>query len=319
MSDRTTRSAASTNNQSRARNPALVSCNTSTGTCCVRSAHRLGRPGEPGRAPRWARPTVNQVGCSALAAEHQRRVTDADHVAVRELPSLHRLAVHRCPVCRTEISEHGTLHVPGDFQVPAGHAGVREPEVGVLAPAHDVAALLELVVPVRTVVQLQARGQLTLRRLHGRRRVTLRGLLRITTLLGVSTLRRVTALLLAVAGIVATLLRIATLLVAAAVVLATLLHVVRVAAVLLLAIARLLLVAAAVLLLALLAVVGVTAVLLLAVALFIAAAVLALSVVGVGSVLALSITLVAVGVTFGLLAVTGGLAAHCSVSCVARW
>src|SRR5882757_9919131 len=258
MSDRTTRSAASTNNQSRARNPALVSCNTSTGTCCVRSAHRLGRPGKPGRAPWWARPTVNQVGCSALAAEHQRRVADADHVAVRELPSLHRLAVHRCPVCRTEISEHGTLQVPGDFQVPARHARVRQPEIGVLAPADDVAALLELVVPVRAVIKLQARGQLARTRLHGRRRVTLRGLLRITTLLGVSTLLRVTALLLAVARVVASLLRVAALLVATAVVLATL-PVVRVGAVLLtlLAVARLLLVAAAVLLLARLALLSV--------------------------------------------------------------
>ena len=55
--------------------------------------------------------------------------------------------------------------------MPPGDPGVREPEVGVLAAADHVAALLERVAPVRAVVQLQARGELTVAALRGGRLV----------------------------------------------------------------------------------------------------------------------------------------------------
>src|SRR5437879_9456850 len=167
-SERTTRNAAYTNNQSRARNPALVSCITSSGTGCDCS-----RLDEHANTHTWTSVRPGPSYRSALAAEHQRRMADADDVAVRELPSLHWLTVHRRAIGRTEVSKHGTLTIPGDLQVPPGHAGVGQPEVRVLAATHHVAALLQRVVAVRAVVELQAGLHLPGAGLHGGRRVTL--------------------------------------------------------------------------------------------------------------------------------------------------
>src|SRR3981081_3528962 len=142
------------NNQSRTRNPALVSCITSSGTCSERS-----------RLP------VDLLR-SALGAEHQGRVAAADHVTLRELPSLPRVSVHCGPIRRTEIREHRTLPIPGDLQVPPRDAGVGQSEVGFLAPANHVAALVHCVRPVRTVVQLQ-RGRELARTVLPRRSIAL--------------------------------------------------------------------------------------------------------------------------------------------------
>src|SRR5690606_33309478 len=173
-----TRSAANTNNQSRTRNPTLVSCTTSSGTCCVSSrllASNLRCPPPPGcrRSHRsLARPPLcgTRVGSpcrtpkngrSALGAEHQRRVADPDDVAVGELPGLHRGAVHRGAVGGTDVRQRRALAVPGDLEVTTRDTGVGKPEVGILASADHVAALLERVGPVRTVVELQDGCELT--------------------------------------------------------------------------------------------------------------------------------------------------------------
>src|SRR5699024_5781119 len=55
----------------------------------------------------------------------------------------------------TDVGERRALAVPGDFQVAAGHPGVRHPEIGLLASADHVAALFERVRTVRTVVDLE--------------------------------------------------------------------------------------------------------------------------------------------------------------------
>lgn len=101
----------------------------------------------------------------------------------------------------------------------ARDTGVGEPEVRVLATAHDVATLLQGVRPVRAVVQLQARRELTRRRRGAVATLLLRvrvaGRLAVRLLLAVLV---VAALLLLAAVLV-----VATLLVAALVVPAALL------------------------------------------------------------------------------------------------
>src|SRR5690606_40495194 len=69
---------------------------------------------------------------------------------------------------RADVGERRALAVPGDLQVPTRDARVRQAEVGVLAAAHDVAALLERVVAARAVVELQHRRQRTRGSTRGR-------------------------------------------------------------------------------------------------------------------------------------------------------
>lgn len=113
-------SAATTNSQSRRRKPALVSCSTSSGTRYVVSARWLG---------------------STLRTEDERRMPDPDHVAIGELPGLYRGAVDRRAVGGAEVGKRRCPAVPGDLEVPPGHASVRQPELCLLAPAHDRGAL----------------------------------------------------------------------------------------------------------------------------------------------------------------------------------
>src|SRR4051794_32299963 len=125
-SERTTRSENSTKTQRRAKKPALVSCSTSSGTS------------------RRTPPVVGRRGL--LRPEDQARVTDADDVAVVELPRLvHRVAVDGGAVGRPQVRQRGLVTVPADLEVAARHTGVREAERGVLPPADDVGAVGELV------------------------------------------------------------------------------------------------------------------------------------------------------------------------------
>src|SRR6185295_6151673 len=55
--------------------------------------------------------------------------------------------------------QQGDLTVPADLQVPARHAGVRQPELGVLAAADHIGALTQLVRPAASVVELQCDGR----------------------------------------------------------------------------------------------------------------------------------------------------------------
>src|SRR6476646_3356531 len=103
-SERTTRSAAKTKSQSRARKPALVSCSTNSGTRGRRSRARV-----------------------LLRAEDEAGVPHPDHVAIAQLPGLHRVAVDGGAVGGAEVRQRGRLTVPADLQVPARHAGVGQP------------------------------------------------------------------------------------------------------------------------------------------------------------------------------------------------
>src|SRR5436305_1000965 len=129
-SERTTRNAATTNSQSSSRKPALVSCNTSSGTLWL----SLGTEDEPGLPHPY-------------------------HVAVDELPGLDRGAIDCRAVGRSEVGEHRGLTVPRDLRVAPGHAGVGQPELGVLATTHHRGALGQLVLAIRTVVEGERRRQ----------------------------------------------------------------------------------------------------------------------------------------------------------------
>src|SRR5690349_1338321 len=138
---RTTRSENSTKIQRRARNPALVSCSTSSGT---------------------SRRTPPLTGSGLLGSEHQAGVTHPDHVTVVELPGLDRVAVHGGPVRGSQVRQRGLVPVPADLEVATGDTGVRQPEGGVLAAADDVRALGQLVAAPRAVVHADAGRELLL-------------------------------------------------------------------------------------------------------------------------------------------------------------
>src|SRR6478609_9675452 len=147
-----TRIAASTNRQSRTRKPILVSWRMSAGT-----------------VGSWF--ALPESGPSVPAREDDRGVPDVDHVAVGELPRLHRRAVDRGAVGRSEVVQHGGLPVEVDVDVPSGDRGVGESERGVLTAADHVRATLQLVAAARAVVHGQ--GGDDLRRTGGRGTVVL--------------------------------------------------------------------------------------------------------------------------------------------------
>ena len=97
---------------------------------------------------------------SVPAGEDDRGMTDVDHIAVRELPGLHRRAVDGGAVGRTEVVQHRRLAVEVDVDMPAGDRGVRQPEAGVLTTADDVRPALQLVAAARAVVDGQGRDDL---------------------------------------------------------------------------------------------------------------------------------------------------------------
>src|SRR5882757_9486447 len=144
-SERTTRSATNTNNQSRARNPALVSCSTSSGT---RDVLRFLMCPTPAKAAGFQERL-------SLRPVDERRVANPDDVTVGQLPGLHRVSVDRSAVGRAQIRERGGVPVPVDLEVAAGDAGVRKPEVRLLAAADHRGAAVQLEAPVRPVVNGQ--------------------------------------------------------------------------------------------------------------------------------------------------------------------
>ncbi len=81
-----------------------------------------------------------------------------DHVAIGELPLLHRRVVDRRAVRRIEVGQQCHLAVPADFQVTTRNTGVGQAELSVLAAADDVRALTQLVGAAAAVVELQRDG-----------------------------------------------------------------------------------------------------------------------------------------------------------------
>ena len=116
VAERTTRNEARTNSQSRARNACPGDLEDELG-------HAVG------------------LRASALGAVEQGRVTDADRVAVGQLPGLHRRPVDRGPVGRPEVGQGGLLAVPVHLEVTTRDPGVGETELGVLSAADDVRAV----------------------------------------------------------------------------------------------------------------------------------------------------------------------------------
>src|SRR5450755_4320486 len=107
---------------------------------------------------------VLSLAGSVPAGEHDRRVTDVDHVAIRELPGLHRRAVDGGAVGRAEVVQHRRLPVEIDVDVPAGDGGVGQPEGGILAATDDVRPTLQLVAATGAVIDGQRRHDLLRRR-----------------------------------------------------------------------------------------------------------------------------------------------------------
>src|SRR5262245_4114062 len=96
--------------------------------------------------------------CS-VNADDDLGVAEPDHVAVGQLPLLHRCVVHRGAVRGIEVGQQRDLAVPADLEMPAGHARVRQPELCVLAPSDHVGALTQLVGTAAAVVELQGDGR----------------------------------------------------------------------------------------------------------------------------------------------------------------
>ena len=92
---------------------------------------------------------------ASVDADDDLGVAQADHVAVGQLPLLHRRVVHRGAVGGVEVGEQCDVAVPADLQVPPRDAGVGQPELGILAAADHVRALAQLVGAAAAVVELQ--------------------------------------------------------------------------------------------------------------------------------------------------------------------
>src|SRR5829696_108544 len=121
-SARTTRSVAKMKIQSRARNPNRRTW-TTIGSFMARA--------------RRAR------SCRLLPVDEDG-VAQPDDITVLQLPALRPMPVDRGAVGGAEIVQHGARAVEPDVDVPAGHAAVRQSQVGVLAPADHVAARVQL-------------------------------------------------------------------------------------------------------------------------------------------------------------------------------
>src|SRR5271166_2625570 len=161
MSVRRMRSTDQMNNHSRRRKPARDSCSTSP--CIWRplrprpsatSRYLDGGPHE-GEADSFA-PALTSVN-----ADDDFGVSEPNHVAVGQLPFLHRGVVHGRAVGGVEVGQQRHLAVPADLEVPSGHPGVGQPELCVLAAADHVRALAELIGPTAAVVELQGDRGLT--------------------------------------------------------------------------------------------------------------------------------------------------------------
>src|SRR5699024_5185044 len=87
------------------------------------------------------------------------RVSDADDVAVRELPVLDRAAVDRSPVGRAQIRQQRLTAVESHVRVLPGDARVRESERGVLAAAEQIGAPLETEGAPGSVLEMERHRQ----------------------------------------------------------------------------------------------------------------------------------------------------------------
>src|ERR1700712_53064 len=175
-SARTTLMAASTKSQSRIRNPTLVSWRISAG---MTVSGPVGLPVEP---------------------EDDGGMTDPDDIAVGELPGLNGGTVDRRPVGGSQIVHDRDLAVEVDVDVSARYRGVRSAERCILAATDDVGPALQLICPVGAVVDTQ--HSLDVDRLlliRGRRAVPL-AIVRLTVLLWLSVLLRLSVAL-AVVGL----------------------------------------------------------------------------------------------------------------------
>src|ERR1700761_8525480 len=149
------------NSHNSIRNPARVSCSTSP---CI------WRPLRPGAA-RFGCPNIatsryldgGRCGLKldgfathgSMNMDDDLRVAQPDHVAVCQLPLLHRRVVDGGAVGGVEVRQQRDVTVPPDLQVAARHTGVRQPELGVLAATDDVGAVAQLVGAPAAVVELQ--------------------------------------------------------------------------------------------------------------------------------------------------------------------
>src|SRR6476619_3471607 len=128
---------------------------------------RIGRASRVTRVPANAPAVTSNSGTRGrrsrarlLGAEDEAGVPHPDHVAIVELPGLHRVAVDGGAVGGAEVRQRGRLTVPADLQVPARHTGVGQPERGVLPAADHVGALGEVVGAPGAVVEREGGGAL---------------------------------------------------------------------------------------------------------------------------------------------------------------
>src|SRR5271165_3106838 len=161
MSVRRMRSTDQMNNHNRRRKPARDSCSTSPCIWCPlrprpsATSRYLDGGRHEGEADSFA-PALTSVN-----ADDDFGVSEPNHVAVGQLPFLHRGVVHGRAVGGVEVGQQRHLAVPADLQVPSGHPGVGQPELCVLAAADHVRALAELIGPTAAVVELQGDRGLT--------------------------------------------------------------------------------------------------------------------------------------------------------------
>ena len=96
-----------------------------------------------------------QVQPVLLEPDGDVRMTDANAVAVGELPAVDLDVVDGRAVGGVEVGEHGGAAVPADLDVATRDAGVGEAELRVLAATDDVGALTQLECAVAAVFEEQ--------------------------------------------------------------------------------------------------------------------------------------------------------------------
>src|SRR6478735_8256613 len=180
MSVRRIRNTDQLKSQSSRRNPTRVSCSTNP---CIWRPLRA-RPGQVAPTTRpvqcLPRSSLRRTSATSRYLDSQQCEWEADslysccdrpwpsvdadddlgvpesyHVAVGQLPLLHRRVVHGGAVGGVEVGQQGDLAVPPDFQVSTGDAGVGQPELSVLTASDHVGALAQLVGPAAAVVELK--------------------------------------------------------------------------------------------------------------------------------------------------------------------
>src|SRR5215218_4703121 len=159
MSVRRMRSTDQMKSHSSNRNPTRVSCSTNP---CIRRPSRP-RPSATSRyldSHQREREADSLYPCcdrptASVDADDDLGVSETYHIAVSQLPVLNRCVVHGGAVRGVEIGQQCDLAVPADLQMPAGNAGVGQPELGVLAAADHVGAFAQLIGPPAAVVELE--------------------------------------------------------------------------------------------------------------------------------------------------------------------